>query len=415
MSLPHVSMTAPIALAADGCDRATAYHMSNKILRREDGIYVTWLDVGYRIMVGRVTAAGELEFAYPLAQGIDNHCGAALAATPDGRMHVVVGSHGHGFIHLFTESPAQPGSWSLPASIGIGATYPSLLSLAGGELALAYRFTGSDPQGVHFIRRPAGGPQWGWPLTLLQMPAPGYVFTTNSLASSPGGTLHLLAEFHKTYPQNRAPAHTMAICHLESPDGGVTWFHDDGRPVARVPVCLEDTSPVIFRGGGNPRIGNLVVLADGRPAFCCWDQFACTLDLHVRMPDRKWLRHGLTDAASALRPGARPGFHAALAPHADGTLTAICTLSENGCWADPTQTLAGLRIDPRDGSILAAAAVSDDLPGTPSWLPSIEKNRIFEAGDAPFLLYTRGINGPTHNSCAPCEVMLKRVEVAPKG
>lgn len=43
MSQPHVSMTTSIALAADGCDRATAYHMSNKILRREDGIYV-WLE-----------------------------------------------------------------------------------------------------------------------------------------------------------------------------------------------------------------------------------------------------------------------------------------------------------------------------------------------------------------------------------
>jgi hypothetical protein len=57
-----------VALLADnGCDRATAYHMSNKVLRHRDGLFVTWLDERYRIILAQVEpGSGDVLTAFPL-------------------------------------------------------------------------------------------------------------------------------------------------------------------------------------------------------------------------------------------------------------------------------------------------------------------------------------------------------------
>ena len=401
-------MKKPILLAADGCDRATAYHMSNKIVRTRDGVYVTWLDRDYRIIVGRANSGGGLDFAHVLAQGTDNHCGAALAATPDGMLHMLAGSHHHGFIHRFSPTPERADSWSPPLSIGYGATYPSLVTLADGGLALAYRYSGSR-WGVHFLRWSAKESRWGRPLPLVEMPAPGYAYTTNCLARGHGDSLHLLVEFYKTYPENRAPARSIAVSHYESPDGGVSWFHDDGRPFAQVPVGLEDSSLVVFRPKGNARSGNLVILSDGRPAFGVWDSMSKTAELFVRGEAGKWSRTDLTKEVSALKPGKVPSHVPALAPWADGRIAAVFPVSANGNFWDSEATLAFVDVDPVSGRICGSPAFSEDRPGDPSWLPSIEKGRVFENGNVPYLLYTRGKAGPNNSECGPCDVCFCRL------
>ncbi|MEI8309505.1 MAG: BNR-4 repeat-containing protein [Verrucomicrobiota bacterium] len=401
-------MNRPILLASDGCDRATAYHMSNKIVRTPDGVCVTWLDRDYRILVGRINSGGGRDFAHVLAHGTDNHSGAVLAATPDGLLHMLAGSHHHGFIHRFSPTPEQAESWSPPLSIGYGATYPSLVALADGGLALAYRYSGSK-WGVHFMRWSAKDSRWGHPLPLVEMPSTGYAYTTNCLARGPGESLHLLVEFYKTFPENRAPARTVAVSHFESPDGGVSWFHDDGRPFAQVPVCLEDSSPVIFRPKGNARPGNLVVLPDGRPAFGVWDSIDKTAEIFVRGEGGEWVRMDLTKEVSALKPGRIPSHIPAFAPRSDGRIAAVFPASANGSFGDPDATLAFVDIDLESGSFCGSPVFSDDRPGDPSWLPSIEKGRMFAQGDGPYVLYTRGNKGPSNMECEPCDVCLHRL------
>ena len=153
--LPRVTL-----LADNGSDRATAYHMSNKVVRHRDGVFVTWLDDRYRIILARVDpGTGAVAAAFPLAQGIDNHCGAALALDADGALHVMAGAHAtNGFIHRFSATPAEPASWSLPEAVGAASTYPSLVTARNGDLVLAYRHTSlQGPWSACLIRRPYGG------------------------------------------------------------------------------------------------------------------------------------------------------------------------------------------------------------------------------------------------------------------
>jgi len=137
-------------LSANGSDRATAYNMSGKIVRRGDDLYVTWLDAPAepgapsRIVLGVCDAAsGALRSAFRLGEGIDNHCGAALALGGDGRMHAVTGAHHGPFLYRWSDRPQDEGAWSeaeplRPAS----STYPSLAVGLDGTLHLAHRERG---------------------------------------------------------------------------------------------------------------------------------------------------------------------------------------------------------------------------------------------------------------------------------
>ena len=102
----EVDMRGPWRLATNGCDRATGYHMSNKVIRRGDELFVTWLDSDYRSVVAAVDPdSGGVVSQAVVAQGFDNHCGAAMAMTPDGVVHVMNGSHHRGFVYRFSADP----------------------------------------------------------------------------------------------------------------------------------------------------------------------------------------------------------------------------------------------------------------------------------------------------------------------
>lgn len=386
-------MPTPITLTTAGSDRATAYHMSNKIIRRSDGLFITWLDAAYRIMLARIDlATGERDVPFALAQGSDNHCGAALAATPDGRLHLMAGHHVGGFIHRWSATPAEPASWSLPEAVGVGATYPSLVCDQRGALHLTYRSSpSSGAYGMNIHRRPSGEP-WSWRLQLIQAPAPLYSFFTNSLAVGCNGAIHLVVEFYKTYPDNAAPPHSMAVAHLESPDG-VKWFYTDGREVARVPVGLEDTQPVRFRGGGNFRPGNCIVLPDNQPAFNLWDERAGTLEVAIRRPDRSCRFIDLRETLAEIRPGWVPNLCGQLAVDKTGNLLVVAQLAPIKQWGHPDTELHVIRVAPESGRVLGHQAIPKLTPGVPDWFASIEKSIIGLPEDDLYLIYTSGLNG----------------------
>jgi hypothetical protein len=93
-----VSFRLPSAL---GPDRATAYNMSCKIVRRGDQLYPTWLECPRMpgaptliLLAACDSETGTVSKAFLLGEGIDNHCGAALALDRTGRLHAVIGAHG---------------------------------------------------------------------------------------------------------------------------------------------------------------------------------------------------------------------------------------------------------------------------------------------------------------------------------
>ena len=399
-----------LTLTTDGCDRATAYRMSNKVVRRDDGLYVTWLDAHFRVMVARVDAeSGSFDTPFPLAQGYDNHCGAAMAETPDGKLHVMAGGHGMAFVHRFSETPVDPGCWSLPEVVGITATYPSLVCGLDGTLHLAQRSSAiHGPGGMRICQRPLGG-TWSWPYILVTAPAPGYCYTLNALAVGPDGVLHLVVEFYRTYPENRHPPHSAAVAHLESPDGAQTWYHTDGREVKHAPVALEDTQPVRLRGGGNLRPGNVTVLPDGRPVFSIWDEHAGTLELALRDEDRIWRFTDLTPHLQLFGPKSKANDAPQLAVDREGQLVAVCAVAPESRWVHPETRQMILWLDPRTGRMVRRAEIPQLTPGAPDWSPSIEKGHIGLPDGDLWMLYTSGNRGRCATTEGPFEVRLMRI------
>jgi len=393
-------------LAGDGCDRATAYHMSNKIVRRGEELYVTWLDAAYRNIVARVDPAnGAVLGAVAVAQGFDNHCGAAMTLTPDGQLHVVAGSHSGGFVYRSGDAPLDEGRWSLPESPGACATYPSLVSDREGGLHLAHRYSPREAHwGTMYYRRAAGG-LWQYGRFLARAPAPLYSYPTNALATGPDGRLHLLVEWYKTYPDNVHPPHSAAVSLLESPDGQ-RWFHTDGREVRHFPVGLEDTQPALFRAEGNLRPGNLVVLPDGRVCFSVWDENRFAVLLVIRQADRTWRVSDLTVALGERLPGLRCNGQGQVAPLPSGEVVLVVPFNPDGKWGGEGTQLHAFWLQPEDGSLLRHKEISKDDPAEPDWLAAIENPVGGRYSDAPWLLYISGRRGEGCINDARCAVKL---------
>lgn len=388
---PRVSL-----LAGDGCDRATAYHMSNKVVRHRDGVFVTWLDDHYRIILAQVDpGTGSVTNVFPLAQGIDNHCGAALTLGADGALHVMAGSHAtNGFIHRFSATPSDPASWSLPEAVGASSTYPSLVTARNGSLVLAYRHTSLDgPWSTCVLTRPPGG-AWSWNNPLVVAPAPGYMFPSNCLSVGPDGVLHLLVEFQKTFPKNLDRSRSMAVTHLQSVDNGVTWTHDDGRPIKSSPVGIEDCVLMDHAPAGSLRPANLVALADGRLWCGVMDQFPGTVWLLRRNAPGSWVRIHLADAmAVATAPGAVATSQPCLAIDRDGSLLVVFTVAPALNWAHPGNEILCLWLDSATGALRRHWRVPKADLTQSNWLPSIEMGDGTVPSHSPLILFTDGNRG----------------------
>lgn len=393
-----------ITLSNQGCDRATAYRMSNKILRRPDGLYVTWIDAQFRNILACVDPdTGASEELPPIAQGFDNHCGGALANTPDGNLHFMAGSHGQAFIHRYTKTPLDPSSWSLPRALGIGATYPSMVCDKQGTLHMVNRSSQFTGHWCVTITKRLPGEDWDWPYRLVEMPAPRYSFPGNSLTIGPDGTLHLLIEFYKTYSDDHVGSHSAAVTHLESPDGAATWFHDDGREVAIAPVTLEDSHPVKFKGGGNLRPGNIIVLPNNNPSFTIWDSHDGTAELAVRDSNRTWHFTDLTDHIRSMHPDLVPSDAPQIAVDKNGMLVIVCTIAADCRWGHPEGRLVILWVNPGNGAVTRSESIPQSGPGRPDWLASIEKNNVGTPDNDLFLLYMSGKVGDV------CDVKLMQI------
>jgi len=140
-------------LPALGSDRAAAYNMSRKIVRRGDQLYPTWLECPRMpgaptliLLAACDSETGTVNKAFLLGEGIGNHCGAALALDRTGRLHAVIGAHHGPFLYRAADQPDDPASWSAPETLGPADTYPSLAADASGALHLAYRERGEGWQ-----------------------------------------------------------------------------------------------------------------------------------------------------------------------------------------------------------------------------------------------------------------------------
>lgn len=388
-------MRPPILLSRAGSDRATAYAMSNKLLRHEGKLYVGWLDAALapggpeRIQLGICDGeTGALERAFLLGEGVDNHCGPALALDGGGRMHAIVGAHGGDFLYRWSESPGEPEGWSPPEPLGPFDTYPSLVVDGEDTLHLLSRESGPHPRKLIYRRKPTGVP-WETPVALALSPRPGYTHFMHCLSVGPGGRLHATFQYHYAL-DSLSPLHAVGrmAAYIWSDDSGRTWRQESG-PVA-LPLTLETTLPFLTAPDGGIRISNHVVDARDR----VWIFSAVP-----EKPGGVLLRRdasGWEEIATERSLGVldnRNGRETSLSRDADGVLHLVISTApggESAQWADPRHELFHLALD-EEGRQQAFRQMTPPDPARAHWLPALENWSWAQPGcqGGPWMAHTQ--------------------------
>ena len=386
-------------LSAGGSDRATAYNMSNKIVRRDQDLHVSWLNAPQppgqpaQIMFAACDATtGEIRHKFALGDGYDNHCGPALALDGHGRLHAVLGSHHGPFIYRWSEKPGHVDSWSAPEALGPLNTYPSLAVGKDGILHLAYREQGERWQLLYRRKRP--GRVWEAPVSLAVSPTPGYNHFMQSLTVGPSGALHLTFQFYYAESGRAIDCKGRAAVHLMSEDGGDTWYND-GMRCDRLPITADAVRAICRRQEGGIRVGNHVVDEDDHP----W--------LATSLPDHPSgvLWHGAESGWEAFDMGQMlSGLNTVGGRAMSITRDAACRLhlavsaAPHGSqtkWLDPSHELFHLVMDAQGARVGFEQLTADDADQS-RWLPAFEQwDWTRPQGccvDGPWLLYTEGLN-----------------------
>jgi len=388
-------------LSARGSDRATAYNTSRKLVRRGGQLYVTWLEsppapgAMARIVLAACEAAnGTIQRALILGEGIDNHCGAALALDRTGRLHAVIGAHHGSFLYRTSERPDDPASWSAPEALGPADTYPSLVVDASGTLHLSHRERGTRWQLWYRRKRP--GQLWEAPRALAISPEPGYNHFMQSLSVGPAGTLHLTFQYHYAASGRAEDCAGRAAVYLYSEDGGESWINEGCRCSA-LPLTIKDARAICRWPEGGLRIGNHVIDGRGRPWL-----FAVTPDYQRgvlwRREAGEWIALDLESVWPELDLAG--GCSSSLTRDASGRIWLAVAAEPYGVatpWFDPSHEILLLSLN-EEGSARGHRQVTRTDPAVAHWLPALEPwdwARPREAAppeETPWMLYTAGLN-----------------------
>ena len=386
-------------LSSEGSDRATAYSMSSKIVRRGDQLFTGWLDAPgkkgtpARIMMGVCDGkTGALQKTIQLGAGKDNHCGPAFALDGNGRLHGLIGAHHDPFLYRWSDDPADEKSWSEPEPLGPKDTYPSLIVDRGGALHVAYREYGERWQ-LQYRRKKTDGP-WEAPRSMAISPTPGYNHFMHDLSAGPTGTLHLTFQFHYSDTGRAQDCKGKGAAHLQSDDGGDTWWN--GGTVCDFPLTIE-TARMFAAGYEDPdynlRIGNHVVDRDNNPWL-----FASMPDpprgVVWRRTESGWETVELADSLPHVNLAG--GKSTAVSYDAGGRVHIMVSAHPGGKeagWYDPVNEVFYVVLN-ADGSVACVDQVTESNPEAAHWLPALEKWDWTRPGcsDGHWFMYTSGIN-----------------------
>ncbi len=394
----------PILISSDGSDRATGYNMSSKLIRTSDALYVSWLDAPSepgdtaKIRLGTHDSnTGELRSIQTLGEGIDNHCGAALAMDRDDRMHAIIGHHHGPFLYRWSDSPADPGSWCEPVPLGPYDTYPSLTIDDEGTLHLAQREKADRWQ--LWYRRKRQGQDWETPVAIAISPTPGYNHYMMSLTIGPSGVLHLTFQFHFTESGNAAECRGRAAVYLRSLDGGDTWY-DDADEIAVLPVTLESMKAIRYVPDGGDdrhavRVANHIVDAQERVWFFAQIQDA-EGGIIYRRDASGWREFDLGAMTGGLN--LEGGRSSSLSQDPDGRIHLTFGTSGDGsrtAWFDPSLEIFHVSFD-QNGKDHHCARLTGPDARAANWLPALEQwdwnRKEVCCCDGHWLTYTRGLN-----------------------
>ena len=411
-------------ISREGSDRGTGYNMSRKLIRRRDELYIGWLDAPpgkgaqARIMLGVCDVkTGDVKGAFQIGEGIDNHCGPALALDGQGRLHAVIGAHHGPFVYRWADDPGNPDGWSDPVLLGPADTYPSLAVDASGTLHLAHRERGDRWQ--LWYRRKKAGRDWEAPRPIAISPVGGYNHFMQSLTVGPSGAVHLVFQFHYAESGRAQDCRGRAVVCVRSEDGGDTWFNE-GRRFDEA-ITVETMAAVCHLPDGGDdlhslRVGNHAVDAQDQPWFFCSMPGYAGVALW-RRAGSGWEALDLSKAldglnmeggrATSLSRDGKGQWHFAFATNPDRLR---CK------WFDPSLELFYLVMD-KGGERVSLTQVTAHDADAANWLPALEQwdwtRPEMDFADGHFLMHTRGLNaggiGGDNKSALKTEIFMGKV------
>ena len=418
-----------ILLSTEGSDRGTAYNISGKIVRRGHRLFVGWLDAAAarggaaRIRLGVCDVeTGELIRTLTLGEGVDNHCGPAIALDGNGRLHALVGAHHGDFLYRWSDDPEDQTTWSDPEPVGPHHSYPALAIDAQGTLHLAYREKGERWQLQYTRKHPDG--VWQPPVVIAESPVPGYNHFMHSLTVGEGtGNLHLTFQFHYDESGNARQCKGKAAVYVSSADGGDSWTNegescelplkvDSARPFAS---CLDNPEHSL-------RIGTHVVDAEGHPWLFCSlpDPPRGVIWRHTdRLADQSWSEIDLAGISPQLDTSG--GKSTAISRDAQGRIHLLVGTHPGGSptgWYDPAMELFHITLEKDGSAVCTPRQLTDNDPERARWLPSIEPwdwTRPDDiATDGHWFTYTSGVaagmlSDPNYDHSLKTEVYLGRL------
>lgn len=391
-------------VSTEGSGRATAYIESPKIVTFKGRTHATWLDTppeGFRVRIRTLEhETGEWSEAVTIGEADNNHGGPAITIDADGFLHVLYYSHHHPFRYRKTVRPNDASAWTDYEEFGTDLTYPALVCAKDGTLILVARRSYEDqPWELEMWRKPPDG-TWERVGPVLRSRFTEYAQFAASLAWGPDHeTLHLGTRIYEM-PEGSMETALTTVGYLVSPDGGTTWTHSDGSPVA-LPVTA-DTIDIIASAraheGRTLNAGSIGVSPSGEPSVPYGMRLQESAQSYLAKPmDGGWHHQ-------YLNPFLPPEFrewdlfmHGGLSYGASGHPVLVATLMQLSPdrheWGEPTTEVVRFHsVD--DGTTWSAAVLDPPNPELPRWMPNVERPSGFnELPLYPGFLYTEGVRG----------------------
>ncbi|MDA0989668.1 MAG: BNR-4 repeat-containing protein [Verrucomicrobia bacterium] len=382
--------------------------MSNKIITRNDRIFVVWLDhvsdVRAKMYDTKTRTWGE---SVTVGKGVDNHSGPALTMDDAGHLHVVYGTHHHPFKYRRTVRPLDITEWTGEELFGKKGTYPSVITAPNDVLWCACRSSLTNPWRLRLFRRMPDC-EWDHGLDILDVGVTGYAWLGNSLAVDSKGTVHLAFVIYDEHPKGGK-----ACGYLCTRDDGKTWQTADGRtmdlPVGPKSECFVEQGRTL-----DMRVKSVVLDPEGLPWFSA---------IHLERSPRSvllWHYNGKAWDSVNLLPSveaAMPGHEvvdAGISFDREGTLYAACTVEpvvpRDRKWFGHASQEVVLLVSSDRGKHFDVIPISEEDASKPNWLASIERPFSGEPLDhVPAILYTHGGPGEGCTGGPATEVVFVRL------
>ena len=395
------------SLSTEGSGRATAYVESPKIISHDGRTHVAWLDSpaeGFRVRIQSLDrASGQWSETWTIGEATDNHGGPALTVDHEGYLHVLYYSHHHPFRYRRSVRPNDASKWTDFEEFGINLTYPALVCARDGTLIMTARRSYEDkPWELELWRKPPGQP-WERQGAILRSRHGIYSQFAASLAWGPDHkTLHLGTRIYEMPEEDFAAALT-TVGYLVSPDGGVSWYRNDGESVSL--PATADTVDVIASGRGKEKrslhAGSIAVNDDGKPflPYGVRIQESSQSYLAFPMDGGGWFNLHLNPFLPARFREWGLFMHGGIAFGSSGQPTLIGTIMQRPAgeheWGHPTTEVVVFQSS--DGGASFSSEVIDQPDAeSPRWMPNIERPTGFnEMPPYPSFIYTDGVRGDT--------------------